>query len=120
LYLALSLAALGQREEAWAMALTGKKLNDGLPLGEGYFAYLAGVLGHETAARTAIKELQPRPALPVAWAYLGLGDTTAALDWLETAVVEREPYAAFVNVSPAFDAMRDHPRFKTIALSMWP
>jgi tetratricopeptide (TPR) repeat protein len=45
-YLALSLAAVGLKDEAWTMANTGKKLNDGLPLGEDYFGYVAGLLGH--------------------------------------------------------------------------
>jgi hypothetical protein len=39
-YLALSLAAVALKDEAWAMASTGKKLNDGLQLGEGYLATL--------------------------------------------------------------------------------
>ncbi len=45
-YLALSLAVLGSNEEAWEMASLGRKLAGGMPLGEGYFGYLAAVLGH--------------------------------------------------------------------------
>jgi TolB-like protein/tetratricopeptide (TPR) repeat protein len=119
-YLAWSLAALGLGGEAWDAALIGKKLNDGLPLGEGYFGYVAGVLGHHAEARNVITELRARPALPAAWTYLGLGEATAALDCLETAVAEREPYAGLVNVFPGFDAIRDHPRFKAIALRIGP
>jgi len=44
-YLALSLAVLGSNEEAWEMASMGRKLAGGMPLGEGYFGYLAAVLG---------------------------------------------------------------------------
>lgn len=67
------------------MANAGRKLNDGLPLGEGYFGYLAGVLEHSVEARNVVGELVARrekgygPALPVAWTYLGLGETSAAL-----------------------------------------
>src|SRR5215469_15709035 len=50
-YLALSLAAVGLKDEAWDIANEGKTLNDGLSLGEGYFGYLAGVLGHKVEAR---------------------------------------------------------------------
>jgi len=39
------------------MANTGRKLNDGLPLGEGYFGYIAGVLGHTLEARNVVREL---------------------------------------------------------------
>lgn len=111
-YLAMSLAAVGLQDEAWNAALTARQLNDGLPLGEGYFGYIAGTLGHEADARNVITELRARPALPATWTYLGLGETTAALDCFEIAVADGEPYAALANVFPGFDAVRDHPRFK--------
>ena len=59
-YLALSLTALGLRDEAWSIANMGEKLNDKLPLGEGYFGYLAGVLGHTIEARGVLGDLQAR------------------------------------------------------------
>jgi TolB-like protein len=119
-YLALSLAALGFKDEAWSMANMAEKLNDGLPLGEGYFGYLAGTLGHIDQARFVIGNLQARrekgyiPALPVAWTYLGLGETAAALDWLETALSEREPYLGSLNVFPGYDSIRDQARFRRL------
>ena len=57
-YLALFLAALGLKEEAWSTANKGRKLNDGLPLGEGYFGYVAGALGHTAEARSVVRELE--------------------------------------------------------------
>jgi TolB-like protein len=116
-YLAMSLAAVGLKDEAWGIANKGKKLNEGLPLGEGYFGYLAGVLGYNYEARRVTADLQARrekeyaPALPIAWTYLGLGETDRALDWLEIALVEREPYLASVMVFPGYDPIRDQPRF---------
>ena len=116
-YLALSLAALGSHEESWEMASTGRKLAGGLPLGEGYFGYLAGVLGHTVEAHSVIDELQGRrqsdysPALPIAWTYLGLGETVSALEWLETALAEHDPFLGSAMVFPAYDAIRDHARF---------
>jgi TolB-like protein/tetratricopeptide (TPR) repeat protein len=120
-YLALSLSAVSLKDEAWSMANTGKKLNDGLPLGEGYFGYVAGVLGHKVEARSVARELEARrekgysSALPIAWTYLGLGETAAALDWLETALAEREPFLGSAMVFPAYDAIRDQARFKRLA-----
>jgi TolB-like protein/tetratricopeptide (TPR) repeat protein len=116
-YLALSLAALGQKDEAWSTANKGRKLNDGLPLGEGYFGYVAGVLGHTFEARSVIRELEAQrekgysPALPIAWTYLGLGETATALDWLETALAEQDPFLGSAMVFPAYDAIRDQARF---------
>jgi hypothetical protein len=115
------LAAVGLKDEAWTVANTGKKLNDGLPLGEGYFGYLAGVLGHTTEARSVIQELEAHrqrgygAALPIAWTYLGLGETEAGLQWLETALVERDPFLGSAMVFPAYDAIRDQARFKRMA-----
>ena len=120
-YLALSLAAMSLKEEAWSAASTARKLNDGLPLGEGYFGYIAGALGHTVEARNVIDELEALrgkgygPALPIAWTYVGLGETAAALESMETALVEREPFLGSVMVFPAYDAIRDQPRFRRLA-----
>jgi TolB-like protein/tetratricopeptide (TPR) repeat protein len=120
-YFALSLAALGSKEEAWSTANLGKKLNDGLPLGEGYFGYVAGVLEHTVEARRVVTELEARrkkgysPALPIAWTYLGLGERAASLEWLEAALAEREPYLGSLMVFPGYDAIRDQRRFKRLA-----
>ncbi len=120
-YLALSLAALGIKDEAWSMANMGRKLNDRLPLGEGHFGYVAGVLGHTEEARSVLRELEARreggygPALPIAWTNLGLGETAAALKWLDSAFAERDPFLGSAMVFPAYDAIRDLPRFKRVA-----
>ena len=120
-YLALSLASLGSKEEAWKMAKTGRKLADGMPLGEGYFGYLAGVLGHTVEAREVIDTLRARrekgyaPALPIAGTYLGLGETAHALSWLETALTEHDPFLGSLMVFPAYDAIRDQPAFQRLA-----
>jgi TolB-like protein len=120
-YLALSLVALGSKEEAWEMANTGRKLADGMPIGEGYFGYLAGVLGHTAEARRVVEELQARrkkgyaPALPIVGTYLGLGETADALGWLDTALAERDPFLGSLMVFPAYDSIRDQARFKRLA-----
>ena len=120
-YLALSLAAVDLRDEAWDVANKGKKLNEGLALGEGYFGYLAGVLGYSYEARCVTADLRARrereyaPALPIAWTYLGLGETDKALEWLENALAEREPYSASLMVFPGYDPIRKQSRFRKLA-----
>ena len=120
-YLALSLTALGSNEEAWEMANMGRKLAGGMPLGEGYFGYLAGVLGHTVEAREIVEMLEAGrekgyvPALPIVWTYLGLGQTAEALHWLETALADRDPFLGSLVVSPAYDRIRDQPEFKRLA-----
>jgi len=120
-YLSLSLAALGSNEESWGMASMGRKLAGGMPLGEGYFGYLAGVLGHTVEAREAVDKLQAGreksyvPALPIVWTYLGLGETTEAIHRLETALAGRDPFLGSLMVSPVYDAIRDRPEFRRLA-----
>ena len=120
-YLALSLAALGLKEEAWEIAGTGRKLAGGMPLGEGYFGYLAGVLGHPAEARKVVEKLEAGrrkgyvSALPIVWTCLGLDETAAALDWLEIALAERDPFLGSLMVFPAYDRIRDRPEFSRLA-----
>jgi tetratricopeptide (TPR) repeat protein len=120
-YFALALAATALNDEAWSVATQAKVLNGSLPLGEGYFGYLAGVLGHTGEARTVATELEARrkegysPALPIAWTYLGLGEAAAGLQWLEIALAEREPYLGTLGVFPGYDAIRNQARFKQLA-----
>jgi TolB-like protein/tetratricopeptide (TPR) repeat protein len=120
-YVALSLAALSSNEEAWEIASIGRKLAGGMPLGEGYFGYLAGVLGHAAEAREVVEKLEAGrqkgyvPTLPIVWTYLGLGETAAALDWLETALAEFDPFLGSLMVFPAYDRIRDQPEFRRVA-----
>jgi tetratricopeptide (TPR) repeat protein len=120
-YLALALAATGLNDEAWSVATRGNELNEGLPLGEGYFGYLAGVLGRTEKAHRILRELQARrekeyaPALPVAWTFLGVGEKDKASDWLESALAEREPFLGSLNVFPGYDTIRDQARFRRLA-----
>jgi TolB-like protein len=120
-YLALSMTALGSNEEAWEMANMGRKLAGGMPLAEGYFGYLAGVLGQTAEAREIVEKLEAGrekgyvPALPIVWTYLGLGQTAEALHWLETALADRDPFLGSMMVSPAYDRIRDQPEFKRLA-----
>jgi tetratricopeptide (TPR) repeat protein len=120
-YLALSLAAMDQNDDAWEAANTARKLADGLPLGEGYFGYLAGMLGKKAEAQAVVGQLQARrekdycAAIPIAWTYLGLGETSAALEWLDTSFAEHDPFLGSLLVFPAYDAVRNQPEFKRLA-----
>ena len=92
-----------------------------MPLGEGYFGYLAGEPGHKVEAREVVEKLVVRrerdyvPALPIAWIYLRLGETEEALHWLETALAEQDPFLGSLMVSPAYDGIRDSAEFRRLA-----
>ncbi len=61
-----------------------------------------------------------RPDGEGAWARLRRrkvvqwGDTGRALDWLETALRDRDPYLAYTKVNFFFDPLRNEPRFQAI------
>jgi adenylate cyclase len=46
--------------------------------------------------------------------YAQWGDTAHALDWLEAAVRNRDPYLAYTKVNPFFDPLRNDPRYQAI------
>jgi TolB-like protein/Flp pilus assembly protein TadD len=46
--------------------------------------------------------------------YAQWGDTAHALDWLETAMRNRDPYLAYTKVNPFFDPLRNEPRYQAI------
>jgi hypothetical protein len=53
-------------------------------------------------------------AYHVAAIHVALGDTTAALDWLERAFAERSPWIGYLAVDPRLTPLRSHPRFQSL------
>src|SRR5262249_31590880 len=75
--------------------------------------YLIGATGDRDGAaayirqREAVRGHDSFTNLTIAWTYLGVGDTTRALDALERAVRAREPLPFSVPFSmPAYDPLR--------------
>ena len=72
--------------------------------------------GRAEAARAALSELLARPrdvmAIDLASIYAALGETNAALTWLERAV-EAGPFGFFA-VDPVFKGLRGQPRFEAL------
>jgi hypothetical protein len=83
-----------------------------LPLGEGYFSYVAGVLGHTLETRSVVLEVEARreggysAAPPSAWTYLGLGETAAGLEWPGIFLAEQDPFLGSAMVFPAGFSLR--------------
>lgn len=78
------------------------------------------VAGRREDALRTLAEVQSR--LPdsyvspsfIAAAYAELGEAEEALDWLEKGVAARDVEMLFVAVDPAFDNLRDEPRFAAL------
>jgi hypothetical protein len=50
----------------------------------------------------------------VAIAYFAVGDKDRGFEWLTMAFDQRAGYVPWANVQPAFDGVRDDPRFKAL------
>jgi hypothetical protein len=57
-------------------------------------------------------------AYHVAAIHVALGDTTAALDWLERALAERSPWIGYLEVDPRIAPLRSEPRFQRLAAKL--
>jgi tetratricopeptide (TPR) repeat protein len=80
-------------------------------------AYVYGRAGRQPEAQEALEKVRASyergktDADPVLWAYLGIGDREQALVWLEKAYATRSNLLTTLKVNPAFDPLRNDPRF---------
>jgi TolB-like protein/DNA-binding winged helix-turn-helix (wHTH) protein/Tfp pilus assembly protein PilF len=81
-------------------------------------AYIRGRMGQRSAAEAAVRRMEeglraPKvDPLPMrALAYAGLGDANKLLETLEASFAERSNLATTLKVDPAYDFVRDDPRF---------
>ncbi|HEX6575451.1 MAG TPA: protein kinase [Gemmatimonadaceae bacterium] len=110
---ALAHQAIGQNEAAIRMI---DRLPNVLPW-TGFRANLHAVAGNRSIAERIAREIESRPRAwaaqtALAWTYLGLGDTTRALDALERATDLHETWFVWYTVAdPLYDPVRKNPRF---------
>jgi TolB-like protein/Flp pilus assembly protein TadD len=75
-------------------------------------------LGQRTEAETMLARVRTLGGDHLAEGYADIyaqwGDTGRALDWLETAMRNRDPYLAYTKVNPFFDPLRNEPRYRAI------
>ncbi len=126
-YLSINYGYQGKFEEAIASMRTAMALmlEDDLGDERGYLGYFLGRLGQKEEARTQLEKLDElaskgRYISPVARSlvYVGIDDKEQALALLEEAYETRDGWMSDVNVEPAFDPLRDDPRFQDLLLRM--
>jgi serine/threonine-protein kinase len=91
-----------------------------------YLGQLGRALAHAgrgPEAERVLEELISRPApeqsaYQIAEIYIGLGEATRALDWLERAFEGRAGYLSYLNVAPEMDPLREEPRFQALVRKM--
>jgi len=76
--------------------------------------------GRTDQARSVLNEVLGQeaallPASPlIAQAYLGLGDTEKAFEWLRRGIEERSPWVGFLKADPVYDEVRSDSRFQDL------
>jgi tetratricopeptide (TPR) repeat protein len=86
----------------------------------GFWAYGCARAGRRAKAEqglSKLKSLPPHEYVPsyfVGLIHLGLGNTDVAIDWLNRACEERSHWVIFLGTDPAFDGIRENPRFKRL------
>lgn len=90
----------------------------------GPLGYGLGRLGRRAEAQAILAELdaveRERYVTPIsrAWVHIGLGDFDAAFPWLDRAVDERDPHILHFSCKPAYDPIRQDPRFDALLRKM--
>jgi DNA-binding winged helix-turn-helix (wHTH) protein/tetratricopeptide (TPR) repeat protein len=120
IYLGLTFEQQGRYEQAVASFEKAMELSGDLPE---LFANLAHVyaLSGRREKTLELLNLMNDPArnwyvspYDVALVHAGLGESAAALDWIERAYEERSENLALLKVDPRFDGLRAEPRFADV------
>jgi serine/threonine-protein kinase len=122
--LGLALAFEGRFDEAVRVLREAAALPGAGAYAAANLGYVLALAGHRAEAQAIVDELAERAkreyVTPVAFStlYIGLGETGLALDWLEKSYAERRGWLAYLKVSPIFDLLRGHARFKALVRRM--
>jgi tetratricopeptide (TPR) repeat protein len=111
-----SFVNLGAKNAAVALRYADRQPD--APAFNGYTAYVHGATGDRVRAESIIHKLElqePKPwfaEMAVAMGYLGLRDTTKALDALERSTDAREAWTSYIPLcDPMYDPVRSSARF---------
>ena len=98
----------------------GRRLSGDHPAMIALYGHTLAVSGDAAGARKALAELQHVAqsryvsSLYFAAVYMGLGEKTTALDWLDRAYQERNDRLVYLGVDPMADPLRSEPRFTAL------
>lgn len=110
--LALALVQKQQLEAATLQARRAVEDSGGGSVALATLAHVLGRAGEPDEARSLLSD--ELPASRHALARTGLGDLDAAIEALERACDERSRFVVFLNVWPAYDALRARPGFRRV------
>jgi len=103
----------GDYESARATCATAGEVN-----GPWCLAMVYEKLGRHAEAEAMLAKLRALGGEHFAEGYADVyaqwGDAARALDWLDAAMRDRDPYLAYTKVNPFFDPLRNEPRYQAI------
>jgi eukaryotic-like serine/threonine-protein kinase len=114
----------GALDRALTEAKTARQLGDRTVYPCARIGVIHAMQGRRLEARRMIAELEAsykrgeQAAGAVAAIYVALGDEDAAFTWLARARDARDPFLAYLLVSPVWDTLRPDPRFHQIAAAL--
>jgi TolB-like protein/Tfp pilus assembly protein PilF len=119
-FLGLNFLQKGRTDEAIAEFRTAEQLSGGHPAALAGLARAYGQAGQKTEGQQFLDRLgalaKTRYVSPylVASAWMGLGDKSQAIDYLEKAFQERSGWMPHLKVDPVFDDLRTDARFENL------
>jgi TolB-like protein/Flp pilus assembly protein TadD len=119
-----ALSLKGEYGDAIDMLEKARSLAGEVPNIIGALGQTYGFAGRSAEARALLDELRALalrrhvPSTTFALVHTGLGEHDQALDWLEKGCDQRELSVVALKVHPAYDALRDDPRFAELLRRM--
>lgn len=119
-YIGLTYEQLGKYDEAIANIRRSTEISARSWFFLAALGHCYGVSGQHDLARELLREIEEQQreryisAYNVMLVHLGLGDTDAALQWLERALEERSGALWFASMEPRLDPIRDDPRYREL------
>jgi TolB-like protein/DNA-binding winged helix-turn-helix (wHTH) protein/Flp pilus assembly protein TadD len=119
-----ALEALDRHDEALPMLRNAVTRSDGSGISIASLARLHALRGERADAEQLLQTLIDSnayvPSYEIAKAWLALGQTDQAMEWLHQAVEERSHSIVFLDVDPQLATLREDGDFRHLRMQIWP
>jgi len=125
LFLALAYNQKGLHDQAIATLQQQVNRPESRTIFKATLGFVYGQSGRRDEAARILNEFKQRiasgkycSAFEIALVCLGLGQKEEAMDWLDKAKAEHDPFLIYIKTDPNFDSLRGEPRFGQILTSI--